>query len=219
MKPRTKWILMAGAVFVIVPALAVTVFVVAAGMALSGTWPFEELDRRTRYIEPSSLGRIRIEGVEDRGWGSNGYIWTASFQQHGTTDFLRIGSWVGESDDLRVYTPGKLIVCSSPDRRTIHVFDQDGVWRFFDLRLPGKNENFEEFSRFTPALREADLQRFQSELTEAEAAYSPTTEIQSFDPITMEFRARVLTSRIREVTFSLSADGQSVHLQSIRSVD
>jgi hypothetical protein len=199
-----------------VPILAVAAFVAGFGMAVSGTWPFEPLDRRSRQIELVNGALIRIEGVEDRGWQSNGYLWTASFRQRDDADFVTIGSWIGPNDDLRVYTSGALIVCLNPNRRMIHVRGSNGQWKFFDLRLPGKTENLADFLMFNPALAEGDLRRFQAELTEAETRYSPATEIQAFDSVTLEIRARILTALTREATFGLSEDGQSVSLKSLR---
>jgi hypothetical protein len=101
----------------------------------------------------------------------------------------------------------------------IHVRGADGQWKFFDLRLPGKTENLADFSKFNPALADVDLRRFQADLNEAETLYSPTTEIQSFDPVTREIRARILTAVTREAIFGLSEDGQSVTLKSLRLIE
>jgi hypothetical protein len=95
----------------------------------------------------------------------------------------------------------------------------NGQWRFFDLRLPGRTERPADFIRFTPALAEADLRRFQADLTEAETRYSPSTEILAFDPATLEIHTRVLTALTREAIFSLSEDGQSVRLKSLRVIE
>ena len=69
------------------------------------------------------------------------------------------------------------------------------------------------------ALAEADLRRFQADLTEAETMSSPATEIQAFDPATLEIRARILTTLTREAIFVLSEDGQSVSLKSLRVIN
>jgi hypothetical protein len=188
-------------------------------MAVSGTWPFEPLEHRTRTINLADGAVIQIHGVEERGWQSDGFIWTASFRPHPDAAFERIGGWIGPNDDLRIYTAGALIVGLNPGRRIIHVRGSNGQWKSFDLRLPGKNESLSEFSRFFPTLAETDLRRFQSDLTEEEAAYSPATDIQEFDPVTLEIRARILTSRKREAVFTFSEDGASVRLASLRRVE
>ena len=51
------------------------------------------------------------------------------------------------------------------------------------------------------------------------AVYSPATEIQAFDPATLEIRARILTNLTREAIFVLSEDGQSVSLKSLRVIN
>ena len=210
----------------IVLAIAVAVSTVVAAslslavrMALSGTWPFEPLAHRSREISLANGALIRIEGVEDRGWGSSGYLWTASFRDRSEAGFLRIGGWIGHNDDWSVYTPGELIVCLNPDRHTLHVRGSNGQWKLFDLRLPSRNESLADFVRFTPALAEADLRRFQADLTEAETPYSPATEILAFDAARLEIRTRVLTALAREAIFSLSEDGQSVRLRSLRFIE
>lgn len=111
MRRRTKWFLI---VAIGVPTFAVTAFVVVLGLAISGAWPFEPLERRSRQIELANGALIRIEGLEDRGWGSHGYLWTASFRQRDEADFVPIGSWIGPNDDLSVYASGALHrVCQS----------------------------------------------------------------------------------------------------------
>jgi len=219
MRRRNKRILIVATVALGVPVLAMVAFIVAFGMAVSGTWPFEPLHRRSRQIELTNGALIRIEGVEDRGWGSDGYLWTASFRQRDEADFVRIGGWIGPNDDFTAYTRGALIVCPNPDRRMIHVRGSNSQWKSFDLRLPGKTENLAEFSKFTAALAEGDLRRFQADLTEAETQYSPMTQILAFDPVTLEIRARILTGLTREAIFGLSEDGQSLSLKSLRLIE
>ena len=68
MRRRKKRILIVGIVVLGVPMFILAAFVVAFGLAVFGTWPFEPLDRRSRQIELLSGDLIRIEGVEDRGW-------------------------------------------------------------------------------------------------------------------------------------------------------
>ena len=202
MRRRKKWKLIVGIVVLGVPMFVLAAFAVAFGLAVSGSWPFEPLDRRSRQIELLNGDLIRIEGVEDRGWQSDGYLWTASFRQRGEAEFVTIGSWIGPNDEFSVHTAGALIVCPNPNRRMIHV-RSNGQWKLFDLSLPGRIENVTEFSRFRMALAEADLRRFQAELTEAETMSSPATEIQAFDPATLEIRARILTTLTREaISFS-----------------
>jgi hypothetical protein len=215
MRFRIRWISIA----VAVPTVVVASLGLAVGMALSGTWPFEPLAHRSREITLRSGALIRIEGVEDRGWGTSGYMWTASFRDRNEDGFVRIGSWIGHTDDWSVYTPGELIVCLNPDRRTLHVRGSNGQWKSFDLRLPGRTESLADFVRFTPALSEADLRRFQADLTEAETHISPATEILAFDAETLDIRTRVLTALRREAIFSLSEDGQSVRLKSLRFIE
>ncbi len=219
MRLRIRRISIAVAIAVAVPTIVVASLSLAVGMALSGTWPFEPLARRSREIALANGALIRIDGVEDRGWGSSGYLWTASFRDRSEAGFVRIGGWIGHRDDWSVYTPGELIVCLNPDRHTLHVRGSNGQWTFFDLRLPGRTESLADFIRFTPALAEADLRRFQADLTEAETPYSPATEILAFDPATLDIRARVLTALTREAIFSLSEDGQSVRLESLRVIE
>jgi hypothetical protein len=95
----------------------------------------------------------------------------------------------------------------------------NGHWKLFELRLPGRTENLADFIRVTPALAEADLRRFQADLTDAETSSSPATEILTFDPATLEIRTRVLTALTREAIFGLSEDGQSVRLKSLRVIE
>jgi len=204
------------ALAVAVPMVVAAALILTLGMALSGTWPFEPLAHRSRQIALANGALIRIDGIEDRGWGSSGYVWTASFRDRNEADFVRIGGWIGHNDDWSVYTPGELIVCLNPDRHTLHVRGSNGHWKVFDLSLPARTESLSGFVRFRPALAEADLRRFQADLTEAETSYSPTTELLAFDPATLEIRARVLTALTREAIFSLGEDGQSVHLKSLR---
>jgi len=132
---------------------------------------------------------------------------------------VRIGGWIGHNDDWSVYTPGELIVCLNPDRHTLHVRGSNGQWKLFELRLPGRTENLADFIRVTPALAEADLRRFQADLTDAETSSSPATEILTFDPATLEIRTRVLTTLTREAIFGLSEGGQSVRLKSLRVIE
>jgi hypothetical protein len=216
---RIRRISIAVAIAVAVPTVVVASLSLAVGMALSGTWPFEPLARRSREIALTNGALIRIEGVEDRGWGSSGYLWTASFRDRGEADLVRIGGWIGHNDDWSVYTSGELIVCLNPDRHTLHVRGSNGQWKLFELRLPGRTENLADFIRVTPALAEADLRRFQADLTDAETSSSPATEILTFDPATLEIRTRVLTALTREAIFGLSEDGQSVRLKSLRVIE
>ena len=219
MRLRIRRVAIGVAIAVAVLTVVVASLSLAVGMALSGTWPFEPLARRSREIALANGALFRIEGVEDRGWGSSGYLWTASFRDRSEAGFVRIGGWIGHRDDWSVYTPGELIVCLNPDRHTLHVRGSNGQWKFFDLRLPGRTESLADFIRFTPALAEADLRRFQADLTEAETPYSPATEILAFDPATLEIRTRVLTALTREAIFSLSEDGQSVRLKSLHVIE
>jgi hypothetical protein len=219
MRLRIRRISIAAAIAVAVPTVVVASLSLAVGMALSGTWPFEPLAHRSREIALANGALIRIEGVEDRGWGSSGYLWTASFRDRREAGFVRIGGWIGHRDDWSVYTPGELIVCLNPDRHTLHVRGSNGQWKLFELRLPGRTENLANFIRVTPALAEADLRRFQADLTDAETSSSPATEILTFDPATLEIRTRVLTALTREAIVGLSEDGQSVRLKSLRVIE
>jgi hypothetical protein len=187
-------------------------------MAASGAWPFEPLQRRVRNLELQNGALIRIEGVEDRGWQSDGFLWSASFRQLGGKDFVQFGSWIGPNDNLRAYISGALIVCPNPNLRMLHVRGRDGEWRVFDLRLPGKTENLSDFSRFTPTLNEDDLRRIQTDLTDAEASYSPSIYIQAFDPETRQLRTKILAVLTREAVFELSEDGRSVSLKSLQRI-
>jgi hypothetical protein len=215
MRLRIRWISIA----VAVPTVVVASLGLVVGRALSGTWPFAPLAHRSREITLGNGAVIRIEGLEDRGWGTSGYLWTASFRDRNEAGFVRIGSWIGHNDDWSVYTPGELIVCLNPDRRTLHVRGANGQWKLFDLRLPSRTESLADFVRFTPALAEADLRRFQADLTEAETHTSPAIEILGFDAKTLDIRTRVLTALQREAIFSLSEDGQSVRLKSLRFIE
>ena len=80
---RIRRISIAVAIAVAVPTVVVASLSRAVGMALSGAWPFEPLARRSHEIALTNGALIRIEGVEDRGWGSSGYLWTASFRDRG----------------------------------------------------------------------------------------------------------------------------------------
>lgn len=192
---------------------------VALDRSSAGAWPFPPLTRVEHRHPIDHRGTLIVRGVEDRGWASEGFVWTASFEGPGDAGPVRVADWLGASDVTPdFYADAATIAFINPDRRQLHVRTADGVWHRHDLQLPGLRD---EAARFTATgLSLHDVTRFQRDLQEDEANDRPTTDIQGYDPATRTLRARVLSSRRRrELTFTLAADGLGLPLQALRRVD
>lgn len=191
----------------------------AINLQLTGSWPFTGL-RRPVYETPlANGGTLRVTGVEDRGWLSDGFAWTADYRAPGATDSTTAATWLGHAPDVTVDLAGPLVVVRTPVRDIFSVRTPAQEWRFFAIRFPGRGDpDVAPFLGGSGGLSEPDLRRFQSDLSEDEAAWRPNAEIQDFDPETRVLTVLVYSKIVRRLTLELSLDGTRLTLLTLERV-
>lgn len=191
----------------------------AINLQLAGTWPFAELRRQMHETPLSNGGTLRVTGVEDRGWLSDGFVWTADYRAPGERNYTTAITWVGHSPEVTVDVAGPLVVVRTPMRDVLSVWTPAYGWRILAVRLPGRGET--DLTPFTGAgsgLSEPDLRRFQADLSEDEAPWRPNAEIRAFDSDTRILTVVVHGKVVRRLTLELSFDGTRLTLRSLERI-
>lgn len=188
-------------------------------MAMAGTWPFEPLEQRSEQMELANGDRIAIEGVEDRGFGSDGFLFDATYISEGGKNREKIAAWIGHAWKPEAHSPGDLVVLVNPDLKRMHVRSPAGMWKTFFMSFPGSDKDLSRFVTAT-TLSEQSLAKLQQDLTDEEKLYSPNAYIDSFDPEHLELKVRVLTTPdiTRVLVLGLTNDGSTLTLSSMTKV-
>lgn len=181
-KRELKIILLALAGLVAVLALLYLAIWVVIYWALAGIWPFPPLEHVTKQLVLENGGKILIEGQEDRGFGSDGFIFEASYLPPNNQMNEVVGSWIGHQSTPEVYLLNDLIILLNPDRKRLHVRTTAGIWKWFSMEFPDESATF-PLAHYTAltSLSEEALKRLLDEQSDVANGYSPNAYIERFD--------------------------------------
>lgn len=151
--------------------------------ALAGIWPFSPLEHVTEQLGLENGGKILIEGQEERGFGSDGFMFEASYLPPNSQTPELVGGWVGPQATPAVYVLNDLVILLNPDRKRLHVRTRAGNWKWFLMDFPDRSAAF-PLSHYTAltSLSEEALESILAEQGGAENGYSPNLYIEGFDP-------------------------------------
>lgn len=116
-------VLAAGAVMLLIPR------------QIDGRWPFRALERREHQIRMADGGVVTVVGLEDRGWLSDGFVWSASYDDPTQGPPETFAHWVGHDGTVIATQDSHALVCLTPDRQRVHLRTGDAVWTTLDLSV------------------------------------------------------------------------------------
>lgn len=187
-------------------------------MGLTGVWPFAPLERVTEELVLENGGKIVIQGKEDRGFGSDGFIFEAGYLPPRNSTHEHIGSWISHRSTPRVFLVNDLVVVLNPDRKRLHIRTRAGTWKWFLMKFPDSASSFpvSHYVALT-SLSETALELVRNEQSEANSRYSPTAYIDSFEPLKNELVVIFYSGpdRISNLILSLAVDGTYLELKRI----
>lgn len=194
---RSRWfkvVLVSVLGFVALLFLVGLVLVEADNRSVLGKWPFKPLE--TRCIErPAPIGGVIIvEGVEQRGFRSDGFSWEASYRPSPDQPLERIGEWEGRGNGVDAYAVGPLLVVLNGDQYTLHVRSAEGQWRSFRMRFMEDHETLGmDFFVWSTGLTENEITRISAAVRNGYVAiegFNPETRMMSVTGMTRAKRVR-----------------------------
>jgi|GEM_PF-4964794 len=191
---------------------------VAVFWALLGIWPFAPLEQVNESHSIANGGRIVIEGKEDRGFGSQGFVFQAGYLPPDSLTYEPIGGWIGQRARPEVFSVEDLVVVLNPDRKRLHVRTRAGTWKWFQMKFPDALSTF-PISHYTAltSLSEQDLEKVRNEQNDAPDGYSPNAYIERFEPdnkeLVITYYAR--PDRISTLVLGLTDEGTRLELKRI----
>lgn len=189
----------------------IALFIIGGGvsfyLAMEGKWPFPPLNVIAKTVKLENRGTVEIKGLEDRGFGSDGYLFQAQYFPPGKTEAEKIGDWTGYEPLPKTFLANELVLVVEPGGKKLHVRGADGLWKWFVMLFPGESSSL-PLSHFTSmtSLPEEALRKIREGLTSEEKKYSPNTTIKDFDPQTSELTVSYLTAPESEKTLHLKLD-------------
>ena len=181
-----------------------------------GIFPFPPLEKAEYEIVLSNGGQLRQTGVEQRGWGSNGYSWEMKYLPPLGAEPELVGEWLGSGSVSAWFTNGLIVV--RQDTKTLRVRTLSGKWKHFSLKLPSPYspydmERLDSYARWMGL----SVQEIQTLLSEVKAKnFSPSLYIKQFQPQTRElvlnYYAGPTEEEKRQVVLILSDDGSRFSL-------
>jgi hypothetical protein len=221
-KRRTKILLAALALCLVLPVVGYVALMATLHRALSGSWPFTPLERIENRIDLPNGSFVQIEAIEQRGFRSDGWSVYATYFPAAESAGEVIGFWEGYNHRPPVYVVDRLVVLPSPDQRTLYVRTPANEWKFFYLNFPDEQPGL-PISHYTAltTLTEEEMASIRKDMTPEERAYSPSASLESFDPATRKVHItyRTTSARTRELVLQLSEDGTDLTLSSIRLIE
>jgi hypothetical protein len=206
----------AGLAFAVI--LLLGVMWVGLYLALSGIWPFAPLAQVTEEIRLQNGGTIVVTGIEDRGFGSDGFLFQANYLPSDGAEAEEIGSWIGYQSSPELFLVNNLVVILNPDQKRLHVRNHAGKWKWFLIQFPDGTSSFplSHYAALT-SLSEEDLEIIRNELADAGKRYSPNAYIQTFDPLNSEVIVTYypLPGVERTLILGLTEDGTQLKLRRI----
>lgn len=147
---------------------------------IDGQWPFRALERREQQIRMADGGVVSVVGLEDRGWLSDGFVWSASYDAPTQGPPEVFAQWAGHDGTVIATEDGDALVCLTPDRQRVHLRTGDAAWKMLELAVqPGVSaDGTNQQDRLPP--------RDQRRVLEVVGSLSPgsavTSDIRAYDP-------------------------------------